>query len=53
MHAKNFFINDGSNWQTVEAVRECFPKLDIVPSFTLVIKSVDSVDRRTLVVASE
>ena len=53
MHTKNFLVNDGSDGQAVEAVRESFPQLDIVSSFTLITKSVNSVDGCTLVVASE
>lgn len=31
MHSKNLFVNDGSDWQAVETIRECLPELDIVP----------------------
>ena len=33
MAAENLFVNDGGNWQAVEAVREGFPQRDVVPTF--------------------
>lgn len=32
MHCEYFFIDNGCNWQAVEAVCKGFPQLDIVPS---------------------
>jgi len=32
--AEYFLINDGSDWQTVETVRERLPQLYIVPTLT-------------------
>ena len=32
MHAKNLFINDRSNGQAIEAIREGLPEFDIVAS---------------------
>lgn len=35
MDAENLFIHNGGNWQTVEAVSESLPKLDVVTTLTL------------------
>jgi hypothetical protein len=33
MATENLLINDGRNRQTIEAVGEGFPQLDVVPTF--------------------
>lgn len=53
MHAKDFFVNNSSNGETIETVCECFPQLNVVPSLALVIKSIDSIDGSTLVISSQ
>jgi len=53
VHSEDFLVDDGCNGQTVEAVGEGLPKLDIVPTLALVVKTVDAVDRGTLVVSAE
>ena len=53
MHAKDLLVDDGRDWQTVETVGKRLPQFDVVSSLALVIEAVDSVDGRTLVVASE
>ena len=53
MHCENLLVDDGSNGQAVEAVGECLPQLDVVPSFALVVEAVDAVDGGALVVAAE
>lgn len=53
MHCKDLLINDGRNWQAVEAVGKCFPQLDVVTSLAFVVESVDAVDGSTLVVTTE
>lgn len=53
MHSEDLFINDRSNWQAIEAVCECFPQLDIVPSLALIVESVNAVDGGALVVSTE
>jgi hypothetical protein len=30
MHTENLLVNDGSDWKTVEAIRECLPQFDVV-----------------------
>ena len=53
VHCEDLLIDDRSNWQAVEAVSECLPKLDVVPSLALVVEPVNTVDGGTLVVTSE
>lgn len=53
MHSKDLLVNDGSNWQAVEAVRESLPELDVVSSFAFIVEAVDPVDGRAFVVSSK
>lgn len=53
VHADDLVVDESCNWQTVEALSEHLPKLDIEPSLAFVIETIDSVDRSTLVVASK
>ena len=53
MHAKDFLIYNRRYRQAVEAIRESLPKLNVVPSLALVVKAVNSVNGRALMVASE
>ena len=53
MHGEDLLVNDGGNWQAVEAIREGLPQLDIVPSLALVVETVDAVDGRALMVATQ
>ena len=32
--AEDFLVNDSSNWEAVETVREGFPQLNVISSFT-------------------
>ena len=53
MHCENLLVNDGCNWETIEAVREGLPQLDIVPALAFVVEPVDSIDGGALVVATQ
>ena len=53
MHAKNLFIDQGANGQTVENIGENFPKLNGVAALALVIETVNTVDLCALVVTSQ
>ena len=53
MHCKDFLVDDGSDWQAVEAISEGLPQLDIVPSLALVVETVYAVDGGAFVVAAE
>jgi hypothetical protein len=53
MHSEDFLIDDGSNWQAIEAIRKSLPKLDIIPTFALVVETINTIDRSAFVVTSE
>lgn len=53
VHGENLLIDDGGDGQAVEAVGKGLPQLDVVPALALIVESVDTVDRSTLVVAAE
>jgi hypothetical protein len=53
MHAYDLLINNGTDGQAVKDVTKLLPKLDVVATLALVVKTVDSCDRRTLMVATE
>jgi hypothetical protein len=53
MHGEDLLVDDGSNWQTVEAIRECLPQLDVVSPLAFVIKPIDTVNRSTLMVPTK
>lgn len=53
MHGENLLVNDGSNWQAIEAVGKSLPQFDVVTSLALVVETVDPVDGGTFVVAAE
>ena len=53
MHAEDLLIDDGRDWEAVEAVCEGLPELDVVAALALVVEAVDTVDGGALVVASE
>ena len=52
MHGEDLFINDCSDRQAVEAVGESLPQLNVVPTLTLIIEAVDTVDGSTFMVAA-
>lgn len=53
MHGEDLLIDDGGNGQTVEAVGEGLPQLDVVPTLTLVVKAINAIDGGALVVAAQ
>jgi hypothetical protein len=53
VHAKDFLVDQRSNGQAVEAVGENFPQFNGVSPLALIVKSVDPVDGRALVIASK
>ena len=53
VHGENLLVNDGSNWQAIEAIGEGLPKLDVVSSLALIVEAVDTVDGGALVVAAK
>jgi hypothetical protein len=53
MHSEYLLINDRRNRKAVETVGERFPQLDVVSSLALIIEAVDTIDGRTLMVATK
>lgn len=53
MHGEDLLIDNGGNRQTVEAIGECLPELDVVPPLAFIIEAIDSVNRGALVVSTE
>ncbi len=53
MAAEDLLFDDGGDGQTVEAVGEGLPHLDVVASLAFVVESVNSVDAGAFVIASK
>ena len=53
MHCEDLFIDNGRNWQAVEAVRECLPQFDVVPPLAFVVESVYAINRSAFVIATQ
>ena len=41
MHGEDLLVDDGGNWEAVEAVGKGLPELDVVSSLALVVEAVD------------
>ena len=52
VHAKDLFIDNGSDGEAVEGVGESFPQFYIIPSLALVVEAIDTTDGRTFMVTS-
>lgn len=44
MHSEDLLVDNGCNWQAIEAIGKCLPEFDVVSSFALVVKPIDTVD---------
>lgn len=53
MHCEDFFVDDSSDRQAIEAVGKCLPEFDVVSSLALVVEAVNAIDRCTLVIAAK
>jgi len=53
VHREDLLVDDGSDWQAVEAVGESLPQLDIVSALALIVEAVDAVDRGAFVVTAK
>ena len=53
MHAEDLRRDNCSNGQAIEHINKGLPHLDITPSFTFIIETINTIDTRTLVVASQ
>jgi hypothetical protein len=51
VHAEDFFVDDCCHRQTIEAIDESLPELNVIPSLTLIVEAVNAVDRRTFMVS--
>ena len=53
MHGEDLLIDDGGNRQTVEAIGESLPQLDVMPPLALVVEAINTVDGGAFVVSAE
>jgi len=53
VHAENLLVNDSGTREAVEAIREGLPKFNSESSLTLIVKSIDTIDRSTFMIAAE
>ena len=53
MHGEYLLVDDCCNRQTIEAIGECLPQLDVVPPLALIVEAVYAVDRCALVVPTQ
>lgn len=53
MHGEDLLIDDSRNGETVEAVRESLPQLNVVPPLALIVETIDTIDGGALVVTTE
>ena len=53
MHAKYLLVHYSSYRQTIEAVGEGLPQLNVVPTFALVVEAIYSVNTSTFVIATK
>jgi len=53
VHAQNFLVNDCTDGQTVENVRENLPQFDRVSTLALIVEAVDSINLGAFVIASQ
>ena len=52
MHGEDLLVDDCCNGQAVEAICERFPQFDVISSFALVVKAVDTVNGGAFMVAA-
>jgi hypothetical protein len=53
VHCEDLLVDDCCDRQAIEAISECLPQLDIVPSLAFVIEAVYAVDGGAFVVAAQ
>lgn len=53
MHTHDLLVYEGDQGHVIKAIPECLPKSDLVSSFDLIEKSVDSGDGLGLVISSQ
>ena len=53
MHAQNFIIDQGGDWQKIKKHSKLFPQLETIRALAALVESVDAIDRFLLVVAPQ
>jgi hypothetical protein len=53
VRGEDLLVNNGGDWQAVEAIGEGLPQLDAASTLALVVEAVDAVDGGGLMIASE
>ena len=53
MHGEDLLVDDGGDWQAIEAVCKRLPQLDVISTLALIVETVDAVDGCALVVATQ
>lgn len=53
MHTEYLVFYNSDERETVEAINECLPEPDIIPSFTFIIESVDAIDGCAFMIPSQ
>lgn len=53
MHGEDLLVDDSGDRKAIEAVGERLPQLDVVSALTLVVETVDAVDRGAFMVTSQ
>jgi hypothetical protein len=53
VHGEDLLVDNGGDGQTVEAVGEGLPQLDIVSSLALIVEAIDAVDGSALMITTQ
>ena len=53
MHAQNFVVDNGCDRQTIKTISEDFPQLNCMAALTFIVKPIDAVNGRTLMITSQ
>lgn len=53
MHRENLLVDNSGDGQTIEAISEGLPKLDVVPALAFVVEAINTVDGGAFMVASK
>jgi len=53
MDTEYFIVDQSSNWETIEALNKFFPQFKTIPSFALIVKSINSINTSAFMVSSQ
>ena len=53
MTAKDFIIDNGGDWKTVETICKCFPDFNREATLAFIIKAVNAIDRSALMITAQ